>query len=391
MAQHLYFSRDTKVYIKIGTDIWEIPVLDGFSFSQATNASEIVLAEMESAGGVSRRGKRMFNDSLAPAEWSFTTYTRPFASTGSGGGAASGTAGQVHAVEEVLWALMAGKAVYEGYTFKKEAAGTEYFTWNSSEDTLTIDWGTSNTAELGTASIIFQVGSASKKYYEITECVVNEATIDFDIDGIASINWSGFGSIIQETGVTTSTIYEAIYSTNNFIRNRLTQCTIQPNKTGDDTGNYTLAQENLMENSYDITLTGGSITVSNNTTFITPEELGIVNYPIGHVTGNRSASGSFTCYVVYDDATASNDESADFWQDMAALTSVVTHDFAITFNVGGSSGDPRLTFTMPHATVEIPTHSIEDIISLETNFTGLPSSIDDTDEMSVSYYAVSAY
>ena len=41
MADTLYFSRDTEVFIKIGSAIWSIPVLDGFSFSQATNASEI--------------------------------------------------------------------------------------------------------------------------------------------------------------------------------------------------------------------------------------------------------------------------------------------------------------------------------------------------------------
>ena len=64
----LYFSRDTKVYIKIGLAIWEVPVLDGFSFSQATNSTEVTLAEMEDSAGVSKRGRRMFNDSLAPVE-----------------------------------------------------------------------------------------------------------------------------------------------------------------------------------------------------------------------------------------------------------------------------------------------------------------------------------
>ena len=110
MADQLYFSRDTKVFIEIGSAIWEIPVLDGFSFSQATNSSEVTLSEMESTGGVSRRGRRMFNDSLAPAEWSFSTYMRPFTSAGAddaagqvGGKFASVTADNHHAVEEALW------------------------------------------------------------------------------------------------------------------------------------------------------------------------------------------------------------------------------------------------------------------------------------------------
>lgn len=70
MADTLYFSRDTKVYVEIGSTVWEIPVLDGFSFSQATNTSEITLNEMADSSGNSRRARQMFTDSYAPAEWS---------------------------------------------------------------------------------------------------------------------------------------------------------------------------------------------------------------------------------------------------------------------------------------------------------------------------------
>ena len=380
MAQQLYFSRDTKVYIKIGSDVWEIPVLDGFSFAQATNSSEIVLAEMESAGGVSRRGKRQFNDSLAPAEWNFTTYVRPFVSAGSGTGAADGSA-RTHAVEEVLFALLAGPAVYDGVNYHfEDDSNNAYFNWDSPGTTMTIDFSTSNKSTLGTASIIFRVGDATNKYYEVTECIVNEASIDFDIDGIASINWSGMGSLIQETTAPTVTVNEAITNTGNFIRNRLTQMTITPN-----TASYTSAQAAQLESSYSITLTGGNITISNNMTYITPEELGLVNIPIGHVTGNRSFGGNFTCYLVDD--TTNTTESADFWQDVAALSDVVTHDFDITFSIGGSTGAPRLAVNFPQSAITIPTHSIEDIISLETEFAALPSTIDATDEATIAYYA----
>ena len=70
MADNLFFSRDTRVIVSdrhaSAPTYWEIPVLDGFSFSQATNTSEITLNEMEAAAGGSRRGRRMFNDSYAP-------------------------------------------------------------------------------------------------------------------------------------------------------------------------------------------------------------------------------------------------------------------------------------------------------------------------------------
>ena len=104
----LYFSRDTKMYVKIGSSVWEIPLLDGFSFSQANNSTEVVLAEMEDSSGVSKRGRRVFNDSLAPVEWSFSTYARPFKSAGTntaGNAEKNGTQAH-HAVEEVLCSMV---------------------------------------------------------------------------------------------------------------------------------------------------------------------------------------------------------------------------------------------------------------------------------------------
>ena len=103
MATNLYFSRDTKVYVEVNGGVFEIPVLDGFSFSQANNSTEVVLAEMESSAGVSKRGRRVFNDSLAPVEWSFSTYVRPFKSAGTNvaGNANKNSNTFHHAVEEI--------------------------------------------------------------------------------------------------------------------------------------------------------------------------------------------------------------------------------------------------------------------------------------------------
>ena len=377
MAQQLYFSRDTKVYVApLAADgvteqgVWEIPVLDGFSFSQASNSSEVTLSEMESTTGVSRRGRRMFNDSLAPAEWSFSTYIRPFISEGSGTGGDADDALRHHAVEEVLWALMTGPAVYSAFGFTNQVV--------PGLTNSTIDFSESNKSTLGIANIYFVLGNASQKYYKISKAVVNEASIDFDIDGIAMINWSGMGSEIIESTQPTRTVYEAINSTGNFIRNRLTQVAIAPNLSA--TG------QSGLESSYSLTLTGGNITITNNISFLTPEELGIVNRPIGHVTGTRSVSGSMTCYLSLD--TAATNNSSDFWADIKALSNVITNDFGLTFSIGGVSGLPKLVVAMPHCHVDIPTHSIEDVISLETTFNALPTTIDVTDEATLTYVGV---
>ena len=377
MAQVLYFSRDTKMYVEIDSAVWEIPVLDGFSFSQGANSTEVVLSEAESSAGVSKRGRRVFNDSLAPAEWSFSTYARPFLSAGSGAGAADNAAKQ-HAVEEVLWAMMAGPATYQSNAF----TNTTTHGAGASAD-LSIDFDQSNKSQLGTANIYFSLddGGSHPTVYKLTGAVVNEASIDFDIEGIATINWSGFASTITSVNKPTKTIYEAINATNNYIRNRLTQLEI----TAADTTTFPGAGSGV----YNLTLTGGNITISNNMTFLTPETIGSVNTPLGHVTGARSVSGNFTCYLSFETSGGNVGTSTDFFADMksAAALAKTVNSFQTIFKIGGGTS-PFLKFTMPTAHFEIPAHNIEDVIALETTFQALPSTIGNTDEVTLAYRGV---
>ena len=41
------------------------------------------MSEAANSTGGSKRGRAMFTDSFAPAEWSFSTYMRPFKSGGA--------------------------------------------------------------------------------------------------------------------------------------------------------------------------------------------------------------------------------------------------------------------------------------------------------------------
>ena len=391
----LYFSRDSKMYVEIGSSVWEIPVLDGFSFSQANNSTEVTLAEMEDTSGSSKRGRRVFNDSLAPVEWSFSTYARPFLSEGSdtAGNAEKDGTDRHHAVEEILWTLMAGASAYTAPDASTASALTGLtFSSTASPNTTAgtglteLSFANSNKATLGTANIYFSLddGGSNPVVYKLTEGVVNEASIDFDVDGIATIAWSGFAKTLTEGSKPTRTVFEAINSTNNYIRNRLTQLSITAGDTttfpGSGSGVYTL------------TLTGGNITISNNISFLTPETLGTVNLPIGHVTGARSVSGSFNCYLGLDSGTNTG-TSTDFFNDLtssAARTKVV-NSFDVTFKLGGvstSSSVPVYQFNFPTAHLEIPAHSVEDVISLETTFQALPSTIAGTNEVSIKYAGV---
>lgn len=447
-TSNLFFSRDTKVYIKQGTNIWEVPVLNGYSFSQSTNASTITLNEMSDSTGKSRRGQRVFNDSLSPAEWSFDSYVRPvlisskqrsadeilwaslvnsneynptLATTGititgtptiSSGiltivfgstspapfktndavvlsGLSAATGGAITS-GTIVTCTTTGATINIGTSFSGVVTPTSPIvrpkSYVSTATELDFSFGSSNTTTLGTFELYFVLGGnqlATPNYlndgdttiYQIQECSVNEVTINFEIDGIATLSWSGMGKTITEvdafdatTAIVTGFKNGGNLITNNLIRNRLTA--------------LSAISSSPTSTTYALAITGGSITISNNMTFLTPETLGVVNQPLGHVTGTRSVSGSFTTYL--DEAA---NGSIDLYKNLVTATSTITNSFALQFFVGGRSTagthpvGPGILLDMGQCHLEIPTINNDDVIALEVNFTALPSNISGTDEI----------
>ncbi len=382
MATKLYFSRDTKVFAHVpmaaaGTlnMYYDLPVLDGFSFSQATNTSEIMLNEAQSATGVSRRGRAMFNDSYAPVEWSFSTYMMPYTSAGGTQGTSGigdATDGDHREVSEAMWAMFFGQTVNAGLV--------------SDATDLDIVQTGANKATVGVFDLYFVLGAshaasaynystgtatADQMVYKITNCSVGEASFDFDLDGIATVNWSGNGKLITEhagLNATSTSIYEGVTNTSGFIRNRVSDLEM----TGDSGG----GAGGGTDVTYVTTLTGGNITMSNNLTYLTPETLGVVNQPLGHVTGSKSIGGNFTCYLDNQSTTS----SAELFEDLVEATTDIQNSFSLTFDIGAST-IPYVKIRMPQCHLEVPSHSIEEVISMETNFHALPSDFDSTDEI----------
>ena len=381
MAATYYFSRDTKLYAHMPlsaaatkSTYFELPVLDGFSFTQSTNATEITLNQAQSTGGVSLRARQMFNDSYAPAEWSFSTYMAPYTSAGgtkATNGRGSATDGAHCEVSEAMWAMFFDQTCNGALT----SDGTD----------LSISPANSNKATIGVFDLYFVMGGASvayssgkpasgysdgnQKIYKIADCSVNEFSFDFDIDGIATVNWSGMGKIITEEASldlssSTALITEGVTNTTGFIRNRVSDLTL----SGDVSGSSV---------TYVTSLTGGNITGSNNLTYLTPETIGVVNQPLGHVTGTRSIGGNVTCYLDND-----SNGSAELFEDAIEATTDITNSFSFAFDIGAGAA-PYLNLTMPTCHIETPQIMIDDVISLETNFHALPSAISNTNEISV--------
>ena len=416
-----FFSRDTKVFMKWaydGTDtaLYELPVLDGFSFSQSTNTSEVTLSEAASSSGYSKRGRAMFTDSFAPAEWSFSTYMRPTKS-GTGNAAASNEHGgnaKTFAVEGPLWAAMSANT-YD----RAIAAGSSGNIFASAAATYepdVFDFQNSNQVTLGVFDLFFVLGAAKDSttgiyetgqdgvtVYKLANCSVGSASIDFDIEGIAQVAWSGQGQTIEEaaalnTGTsatndsnsqsvaaetTDGLINEGISSTSNYVRNKLTDLAIVYDHANTSGTKGLLGSSNT---TYSVTLTGGNITIENNLTYLTPETLGSVNLPLGHVMGTRSVSGNFTCYL-----NDTSEGSLQLFEDLQESRGVITNAFDLTFGIGGSASTPRLNVEVAKAHLELPSHSIEDVISVDVAFHGLPKDLssgtkaDATNEMKLTY------
>ena len=418
-----FFSRDTKVFMAWsydGTDakeaLYEIPVLDGFSFSQGTNTSEVTLSEAANSTGGSKRGRAMFTDSFAPAEWSFSTYMRPTVSgSGSATTATDGVTNGQHggnadkfAIEGPLWAAMSAN------TYDRAAATSS--TDKSDYEPNVFNFANSNQVTLGVFDLYFVLGASKDSegntyttgtdgctVYKLADCSVGSASIDFDIDGLAQIAWSGNGKTVEEvasletratdsgnsiTGTTTlGIVNEGISSTSNYIRQKLTDLAISFDVSA-STG--TLGALNVDGNdvTYGVTLTGGNITIENNLSYLTPETLGSVNLPLGHVMGTRSVSGNFTCYL---NDTANG--SLDLFERLQESRGVITNAFDLTFSIGGSGNTPRCNVEVAKAHLELPTHSFEDVVSVDVAFHGLSTDLSSataanaTDEVKITYEA----
>jgi hypothetical protein len=143
--------------------------------------------------------------------------------------------------------------------------------------------------------------------------------------------------------------------------------------------------------SYNVALTGGSLTIANNLTYLTPANLGVVNKPVTYFTGTRAVSGSINAYLR---AGASN--TAGLIADMLAGSSTdVDPEFALQIEIGGATSATRVELEMPAAVLTIPSVSTEQVVSTTINFTAQGSAgsafdVAAANELEVRYYTTNA-
>ena len=377
---------------KINT--FRIGVLDGYSFSQGSESTDVTINE---AGAFPNRGSKRFNDSLPPAEWSFGTYVRPF----KHGTASWRETGDMDMVENILWSSIAGKDICDG-----ALSGDSNPAVTLTSSSGIIDFAGSDHHELLKLSIFFALENTT---YRLNQAQVNQCEIDFSIDGIAQLTWSGNATTIDQvstaiedpskvlhakpagsdTSVTTATYVEGYNYADctgpddaDYLRNKLSTLTLVAAAQGGGA-----VAGGLDARTYDINITGGSITIANNVTYVTPETLGIIDKPIGSFTGSRQITGNLTCYL----DTKSNG-SNQLLTDLAGATDLVSNVFDMSLFMGGaSSAVPVVEFDIPKAHMTVPTIETGDLISTSVEFSAHGSDLLTGDEMTVVYKGLTTH
>jgi hypothetical protein len=218
--------------------------------------------------------------------------------------------------------------------------------------------------------------------------VLTQATIDFGIDAIATIAWTGQGKTLRRltTNATTPTPgtfgggLTGSYTQKNtdapFIANKLSTATVARGGT-----------------TYQVAITGGSLTINNNVTYLVPANLAIVNQPATYFTGTRAISGSLNAYLKTGDST----DTGALLAAMLADIDNVEPSFNLQIAIGGENRSIKVELAMPTTMLTIPTIDVQQVVSTTINFNAQgsvggtaasPYDIGAVNELTVKYYAV---
>lgn len=433
----------------------ELTVLDGFSFSQTTNADVITVSE---AGSAPARGQRSFNTSLNPVDFSFSTYIRPYLSsalvkaeeaclwnalfgdTAIGATAAVVTTGTnvTSATYTAPTATTSPRITLTGTAFTTTTGTTptstalvvnEIVTIKGADDinassvnapvrvvsanatTIVLDYlmepadapitdnfdgkiisfvrtswienaavaadtdvpaaysevnlGRSNKNQLLPFGLVMTVDNLT---YALDNCVMDQATIDFGLDGIATVQWTGkatsmtqvatnatystAGNPVLGGGLTGTITGKASSASVKYITNKLSTVSLKAAIGGGGSA-------------YNLALTGGNLTIANNVTYVTPANIGVVNKPVTYFTGTRSITGSLNAYL----RSGTLNSGALLAQMLSDADDTTEPKFQLNIAIGGASNAVRAEAFINGASLQIPTIDSQAILSTTINFT----------------------
>lgn len=222
--------------------------------------------------------------------------------------------------------------------------------------------GGSNKNQLQAFGMIIAIDDVT---YTIDNCVLDQATVEFGLDGISMVTWTGKGTKLNSLAQATATAgtfggaltgsYLPKVTDANYITQKLSTLTLKSTLRGLGTGAA----------SYLIPITGGSLSIANNVTYITPENLGVVNEPVGYFTGTRAITGTLTAYL-----KSGADKSGGLLSTiLTGIATATETKYMVQVEVGGISNATRVEFEMPATMIQVPTIDAQDVISTSIAFT----------------------
>lgn len=399
MTGQLQLQRDTEIFLSTKnlaggdafssltpSNTWKLEILAGYAASQAAGTQDI--NSMESGLNPDRSSRR-FNINVQPVDWNFQTYLRP---TGSESATAGNTAGGTNTSN--------AKPVADWFMWQALLSNTQPSTgtadqsvWQTGGKFDTIE----RAAAANSATHTSNFGSAQENHlyvkmdnviYQISNAAVESAEVSGAIDGIAMTTWTGKGTnLIELTGGNRNaavSVFGGILNTGASVTANANSyaatavAAYQPWAIANVQGSQTVASfiknrlgtvvlthttEAGSATSYTFPITAMSMSVKNNLSYLTPEEMTKLNQPIGQFSGAREITGSVSAYLRADTAG-----TAQFLRNIAADTRPT---FAQTANANiriGGNAAPYVAFYMPAVQFQIPVHNIQDIISVNMDF-----------------------
>lgn len=363
---------------------WKVEVLAGFAASQASGTQDITTLE---SGLNPDRSSQRFNINLQPADWNFQAYLRPTGMEVTNNVASGTVSGNAKPVSDwYLWqALLSNTAPANG--------GSEQSVWQTGGKFDTVERAATanvaaHTPNFGIAQenhIYIKMGNV---FYQIANAAVESAEVNGDISSIATTTWTGKGTnLVELTGaarnaavsvfggilnngtvitgnsnsyaLTAAAAYHPWSSSNvfgvntppAFIKNRLASLVIQHTTQAGVSSSYTFPVTNF------------SVSIKNNLTYLTPEEMSALNQPIGQFAGSREIMGTISAYL-----RGGSNDSAQFLRNIAndTRTSIAQVSNA-NLKFGGATA-PYVAFLFPAVQFDIPVTNVQDVIGVDINF-----------------------
>lgn len=368
---------------------WKLEVLAGFAVTSSSATQDITSME---SGLTPDRSQQRFNTAINPVDWNFQVYLRPTGvetgAAANGSTAATNTSGNVKPTADwFMWQALVSNT--------RPSTGTaDQSVWATGGKLST----TNVAAAVGSHSSRTNFATAQENYlyfkldniiYQVSDATVNQATVDAGIEEIATVTWTGNGTLLREltgtprnnavsvfggtlnSGVSVNgnanaaalTAVAAYHpynqmnvagsiSTNSFIKNRLSAIQFKHAPSATAAGS-----------TYTFPVTALTFDYTNNITYLTPEELSALNAPIGQFTGTRAVTGSATMYL-----RAGDSQSSQFLRNIVEDSRTNSAQTSNANLIIGGTTAPYVAFSMPAVQFEFPQVAVEDVLAVSVNF-----------------------